>query len=32
MLNKDEILRGTNNGLDVFRHYIPEQWAWVATS
>ncbi|MDR1632946.1 MAG: toprim domain-containing protein [Dysgonamonadaceae bacterium] len=26
MLNKDEILRLTNNGLDVFRHYIPGQW------
>ena len=26
MLSKDEILRRTNNGLDVFRHYIPVQW------
>lgn len=26
MLNKEEILRRTNNGLDVFRHYIPVQW------
>lgn len=26
MLNKDEILKRTNNGLDVFRHYIPGQW------
>ncbi len=26
MLNKDEILRRTNNGLDIFRHYIPGQW------
>jgi hypothetical protein len=26
MLNKDEILRRTNNGLDVFKHYIPGQW------
>ena len=26
MLNKDEILRQTNNGLNVFRHYIPGQW------
>jgi hypothetical protein len=26
MLNKDEILRRTNNGLDVFKHYIPVQW------
>ena len=22
MLNKDELLKRTNNGLDVFRHYI----------
>ena len=22
MLNKDELLRRTNNGLDVFKHYI----------
>ncbi len=26
MLNKDELLRRTNKGLDVFRHYIPVQW------
>ena len=26
MLNKDEILRRTNNGLDVFKRYIPGQW------
>jgi archaellum biogenesis ATPase FlaH len=26
MLNKDEILKLTNNGLDVFKHYIPCQW------
>ncbi len=27
MLNKDELLRRTNNGLDVFRHYISSvQW------
>jgi hypothetical protein len=26
MLNKDEILRRTNNGLDVFKHYIPGGW------
>jgi hypothetical protein len=26
MQNKDEILRRTNNGLDVFKHYIPGQW------
>jgi ABC-type dipeptide/oligopeptide/nickel transport system ATPase subunit len=26
MLNKDEILRLTNNGLDVFKHYVPGQW------
>lgn len=27
MLNKDEILRRTNNGLDVFKHYISStQW------
>lgn len=26
MLNKEEILRRTNNGLDVFKHYIPVQW------
>jgi hypothetical protein len=26
MLNKDEILRRTNSGLDVFKHYIPGQW------
>lgn len=26
MLNKDELLRQTNNGLDVFRHYIPTEW------
>jgi hypothetical protein len=26
MLNKDEILRQTNNGLNVFKHYIPGQW------
>lgn len=26
MLNKEELLRRTNNGLDVFKHYIPVQW------
>ena len=26
MPNKDEILRRTNNGLDVFKYYIPGQW------
>jgi hypothetical protein len=26
MLNKDEILKRTNNGLEVFKHYIPGQW------
>ena len=26
MLNKEELLRRTNNGLDVFKHYIPGQW------
>jgi hypothetical protein len=26
MLNKDEILGRTNNGLDVFKHYIPGGW------
>ena len=26
MLSKDEILRRTNNGLDVFKHYIAGQW------
>ena len=26
MLNKDELLRRTNNGLDVFKHYISTQW------
>ena len=26
MLSKDEILRRTGNGLDVFKHYIPGQW------
>ncbi|MDR1524465.1 MAG: toprim domain-containing protein [Tannerella sp.] len=26
MPNKDEILKRTNNGLDVFKHYIPGQW------
>ncbi|MDR0604246.1 MAG: toprim domain-containing protein [Bacteroidales bacterium] len=26
MLNKDEILNRTSNGLDVFKHYIPGQW------
>jgi hypothetical protein len=26
MLNKDEILKRTNNGLDVFKHYVPGQW------
>lgn len=26
MLNKEEILRRTNKGLDVFKHYIPTQW------
>ena len=26
MLNRDELLSRTNNGLDVFRHYIPGPW------
>jgi DNA primase (bacterial type) len=26
MLSKDEILKRTNNGLDVFKHYISGQW------
>jgi len=26
MLNKEEILKRTGNGLDVFRHYVPGQW------
>ncbi len=26
MLNKDEILKRTNNGLDIFRHYISGEW------
>lgn len=26
MLNKDALLSRTNNGLDVFRHYIPGPW------
>ncbi|KAA6327104.1 hypothetical protein EZS27_023882 [termite gut metagenome] len=26
MLNKDEILRRTNNGLGIFKHYIPGEW------
>jgi hypothetical protein len=26
MLSKDELLKRTNNGLDVFRHYSPGQW------
>ncbi|MDR0573838.1 MAG: toprim domain-containing protein [Tannerella sp.] len=26
MLNKDEILKRTNNGLDIFRNYIPGGW------
>jgi hypothetical protein len=26
MLNKDEILKRTNSGLEVFRHYVPGQW------
>ncbi|GHT08974.1 topoisomerase [Bacteroidia bacterium] len=26
MLNKDEILKRTNSGLDVFKHYIVGQW------
>jgi len=26
MLNKDEILRKTNSGLDIFKHYIHGQW------
>jgi hypothetical protein len=26
MLSKDAILRRTNNGLDVFRHYVSGQW------
>ena len=26
MLRKDEILERTNNGLNVFKHYIPGTW------
>ncbi|GHT88926.1 topoisomerase [Bacteroidia bacterium] len=26
MLNKDEILKRTNSGLDVFKHYVVGQW------
>ena len=26
MLNKNEILKRTNGGLDVFRFYVPEEW------
>ncbi|WP_108822160.1 bifunctional DNA primase/helicase [Dysgonomonas sp. Marseille-P4361] len=26
MLNKDELLKRTNSGLGVFKHYIPVQW------
>ena len=26
MLSKDELLKRTNNGLDVFRFYVPGQW------
>ena len=26
MFNKEEILKRTNSGLDVFKHYIPGQW------
>ncbi len=26
MLNKDDLLRRTNNGLNVFKHYISVQW------
>jgi hypothetical protein len=26
MLSKDELLKQTNNGLDVFRYYVPGQW------
>ena len=26
MLNKDELLKRTNNGLDVFKHYISGNW------
>lgn len=26
MIGKDEILTRTNNGLDVFRHYLPVKW------
>lgn len=26
MITKDDILRNTNGGLDVFRHYIPGNW------
>lgn len=26
MLKKDELLRRTNNGLDVFKHFIPGKW------
>ena len=26
MLNKDALLERTNNGLDIFKHYISGQW------
>jgi hypothetical protein len=26
MLSKEELLKRTSNGLNVFRHYIPGQW------
>lgn len=26
MITKDDILRNTNGGLDIFRHYIPGNW------
>lgn len=26
MLSKDELLKRTNNGLDIFRYYVPGQW------
>ena len=26
MLNKERVLERTNNGLDVFRHYISGEW------
>ena len=26
MTSKEDILRLTNNGLDIFRHYVPGDW------